>query len=135
MLDLLFVYGTLLSTDAGPTGRSERERLARSSRMIGAARVEGQLFDLGRYPGLVLSNAGGATVEGELLELSNPVQTLRWLDAYEGIVPGQHEHNEYERREVDVTLENGESARAWTYVYRKAVPTSALITGGRWLRR
>ena len=70
--DLLFVYGTLLSADTGAMGRSQRERLGRESRSLGSAWTTGLLYNLGRYPGLVLPAGAGAVVHGELLQLIDP---------------------------------------------------------------
>ena len=85
---LLFVYGTLLRSDSGATGREQRARLELDADWRGRARTAGLLYDLGRYPGLVVSAQPGAEVHGEIFELADPAHTLRWLDAYEGIVPG-----------------------------------------------
>ncbi len=80
----LFVYGTLLSTAGHPMG----DRLRREARLIGEASIEGQLFSLGKYPGLVEAAGSGARVHGEVYALNAPAASLAWLDAYEGIVPG-----------------------------------------------
>lgn len=131
----LFVYGTLLSGDTGPGGRAQRDRLAREARVLGRATVPGRLYHLGRYPGLSREAGLGEIVHGELLELPTPDKTLAWLDAYEGIIPGDHPHNEYERTMMDVTLASGERVAAWTYVYRQSIADKALIATGRWLDR
>lgn len=131
----LFVYGTLLFADTGSTGREQRARLAREARIVGSGTVAGQLYDLGRYPGLVETSEARARVRGDVLELAAPERTLRWLDAYEGIVPGDHPHNPYQRIEVEAALENGGSVTAWVYLYRLAPPEHRLIAGGSWLDR
>lgn len=131
--ELLFVYGTLLSGDTGATGRAQRARLAREARLIGTGFACGRLYDLGRYPGLVLTAGAADRVHGELLELANPTATLRWLDAYEGIVPGEHPHNEYERLRLPVTRDSGETVDAWLYIYRGPLTTARVIPEGRWL--
>lgn len=131
----LFVYGTLLSGDTGPGGRAQRDRLAREAHVLGPATVLGRLYHLGRYPGLAREAGPGEVVHGELLELPTPDKTLAWLDAYEGIVPGDHPHNEYERKMIDVTLASGGRVAAWTYVYRLSIANKALIATGRWLDR
>jgi gamma-glutamylcyclotransferase (GGCT)/AIG2-like uncharacterized protein YtfP len=130
---LLFVYGTLLSGDAGPDGRAQRDRLARVSRVIASASVSGRLYHLGRYPGLALDGGPDDVVLGELIELATPTTTLVWLDDYEGIVPGAHTHNEYERRTIEVMLASGELATAWSYVYRQPTTGKPRIASGRWL--
>lgn len=129
----LFVYGTLLPGDRGTTGRAQRARLARESKVLGSACTAGRLFNLGRYPGLVPSVGTDDVVHGELLELSDAERTLRWLDAYEGIVPGQHPHNEYERVLRPVALGEGTTVTAWVYEYRMEAQATAWIPTGRWL--
>lgn len=131
---LLFAYGTLLSGDSGATGRAQRARLAGEGSLLESGSTEGRLYSLGRYPGLVLPGEG-ATVKGEVWELADAERSLKWLDAYEGIVPGDHPHNEYERCARDVVLANGSTVVAWVYVYRKPVSSEALITCGSWLAR
>lgn len=124
----LFVYGTLLST----AGHAMGVRLQRQARLLGEASIQGRLYSLGRYPGLVASADAQDRVHGELLALDNPAATLKWLDAYEGIVPGNHDQNEYERTERPVCLASGEEVAAWVYLYRKDVRHLPPIPGGRW---
>lgn len=131
---LLFAYGTLLSGDTGATGRAQRARLAAQARLLSKGSTEGRLYSLGRYPGLVLPG-DGSLVEGEVWELLDAALSFAWLDAYEGIVPGEHPHNDYQRVLRPVTLASGETVDAWVYVYRKPIDPAAQITGGNWLAR
>ena len=71
---------------------------------------------------------------GELFALNNPATSLQWLDAYEGIVPGNHDQNDYERVERQVRLISGQELAAWVYVYRKP-PKGQPIASGRWVDR
>ena len=124
----LFVYGTLLSTAGHPKGA----RLQREARLIGEASIPGRLYRIERYPGLVEDSdpqRAGAW-RGVCAERSG--QPLKWLDAYEGIVPGAHDQNEYERVERPVRLASGEQITAWVYLYRKDVAPFRLIPDGRW---
>jgi gamma-glutamylcyclotransferase (GGCT)/AIG2-like uncharacterized protein YtfP len=131
----LFVYGTLMSEAAGTLGRAERDRLARESRKLGPAAVAGaRLYDLGRYPGLVETGDPDDIVHGEVIELIDPRLTFPWLDAYEGIVPGDHDQSEYARLERPIRLANGETLRAAVYVFRRDAARFAPIPGGRWKR-
>ncbi len=128
----LFAYGTLMSQAGGTMGRAQRERLARETSVLAqAATFRGRLFDLGRYPGLVDDGTPGV-VHGEVREMLDPAKTLAWLDCYEGIVSGEHDHNEYERAQRQVMLGTGSPIMAWVYLYRK--PTTGLveIAEGRW---
>jgi gamma-glutamylcyclotransferase (GGCT)/AIG2-like uncharacterized protein YtfP len=131
----LFAYGTLLSGDSGATGRAQRARLAREGRVLGEGCLPGLLYDLGRYPALVVGGGDGAVVQGEVVELSDPDRSLAWLDAYEGIMPGDHPHNDYERVQRPVTLSKGGTVEAWVYVWRAGLERAVLIPGGRWLAR
>jgi gamma-glutamylcyclotransferase (GGCT)/AIG2-like uncharacterized protein YtfP len=56
----VFVYGTLLAGEANDISRLEPR-----PRLVGQAEVEGELFDFGRHPGIVLRE-GGARVAGEV---------------------------------------------------------------------
>lgn len=128
----IFVYGTLMSTAESTLGRAQRARLAREGRLIGAATMGGRLYDLGRYPGLVASDAPGHVVHGEVVALDNALKSLAWLDAYEQIVPGEHEHNQYARLLHPARLADGSVVEAWVYVYRHALTGKRLIREGRW---
>lgn len=129
----LFVYGTLMSHLEGGMGKRVRARLAAECRSLGPAHVTGLLYDLGRYPGLVAGAAAGAgAVQGELLELRDPPQTLAWLDRYEGIVEGWARSCEYDRRIVTAELASGEPVTAWVYNYRGPVHAARQITSGMW---
>lgn len=117
---LLFVYGTLQGRSRHPVA----ERLREMSRLVGAARTQGRLYDLGAYPALVASPHGEDVVRGELIELASPADSLPWLDAYEG--------PEYERRLVMVRLADESSVEAWCYVYTTAMTGYPRIVSGVW---
>jgi gamma-glutamylcyclotransferase (GGCT)/AIG2-like uncharacterized protein YtfP len=124
----LFVYGTLLSR----AGHRMGERLRRDARLIGDASIQGRLYSLGRYPGLVETEVTSQRVYGELYRLEDPASALAWLDAYEGIAPQRGAHNEYERVERPVRLGSDQSVTAWVYLYRASVQGRAALPDGRW---
>ena len=113
MLDRIFVYGTLLSTSTKPMARE----FAQNASLIGPARTPGRLIDLGNYPGLLEPNTPDDWVAGELWRLHAPVSYLPVLDAYEGCAPNDPEPREYTRVVRAVTLDTGEVADAWVYLY------------------
>ena len=76
----LFVYGTLMSWAKGALGLNERKRLSREASSLGPATLRGRLYDLGQYPGLIISNVDADVVHGEVFELFRPAVTLQWLD-------------------------------------------------------
>ena len=125
----LFVYGTLLSGAGHPKGA----QLGREAGLLGQATIQGcRLYSLGRYPGLVEVDDAVGLVHGEVYALSNPAASLGWLDAYEGIVPGDAQ-NQYERVERTVNLDSRASLTAWVYLYRRDVQRFRAIANGRWL--
>jgi gamma-glutamylcyclotransferase (GGCT)/AIG2-like uncharacterized protein YtfP len=125
----LFVYGTLLSGARHAMG----ERLRCESSLVGGASIQGRLYSLGRYPGLVDSADAHDIVHGELYALNDPISALEWLDAYEGIRPGLGESNPYERVERPVRLASGATLTAWVYLYRKSVRMRPPVLGGHWI--
>lgn len=133
---LLFVYGTLMSHARSAYGAAERLRLDCESRVVGSATIEGHLFDLGSYPGLVVKVPGflaPARVHGELRELAEPAMVFRWLDAYEGIGGGDPLDDPY-RRELRDALAAGadRGVPAWVYVYQGALDLARPLPDGRW---
>jgi gamma-glutamylcyclotransferase (GGCT)/AIG2-like uncharacterized protein YtfP len=130
----LFVYGTLMRGAVGALGAAQRDRLVRESRSFGPATIAGaELYDLGRYPGLVASPDASLVVHGEAVELLSPARTLVWLDAYEGITAGDNDEGEYARQARPVRLVNGQTVEAWVYLLRRKAPGHARIRSGRWL--
>jgi gamma-glutamylcyclotransferase (GGCT)/AIG2-like uncharacterized protein YtfP len=105
---LLFTYGTLMR------GYGLHRVLGRHAEFVGIATARGRLLDLGRYPGVV---DGAGRVTGEVYRLRDP-QVLPDLDRAEGV--------QFVRGHTQVTLADGERARAWIYRYRgpreRAVP-------------
>ena len=79
---------------------------------------------------------GGPTyVHGEAYALTSPATSLRWLDEYEGIVPGREAQSEYERVERIVRLEAGSDLTAWVYLYLAPLGSARVVESGRWLLR
>lgn len=128
----LFVYGTLMSAAIGKLGRAQRERLRREGEALGPATTAGGLYDLGRYPALAAGDDPADVVHGEVYALRDPVKSLRWLDAYEGIVPGDHASNEYQRLTRPVRLADGTEITAWVYLYTRDPSRHQPLPGGRW---
>jgi gamma-glutamylcyclotransferase (GGCT)/AIG2-like uncharacterized protein YtfP len=129
MTNRLFVYGTLLSTARHPMGA----RLQREARLVGPATMRGRLYDLGSYPGLVEADGGDSLVHGEVYALNTPAVTLRWLDVYEGVLPGRPVYSPYERIVRPVRLASGETVDSWLYLYRKSVRLRPEVKDGRWM--
>ncbi len=124
----LFVYGSLMSSARHPMG----ERLRREARLVGAATIQARLYRISWYPGAVASGDPDERVHGEIYALENPDRALAWLDAYEGIRPGNRDENEYERAERPAHLTSGDEIAAWVYLYRGDATKLSRIADGRW---
>ena len=124
----LFVYGTLLSAARHPMGA----KLAREARLIGPASIQGLLYRIGSYPGVIDAPNRQARVHGELYALADPVASLAWLDAYEGITGGSH-GDEYARVERQARLRADGEVTAWVYLYQGEPASLGLIADGRWI--
>jgi gamma-glutamylcyclotransferase (GGCT)/AIG2-like uncharacterized protein YtfP len=117
-----------MSTARHPMG----ERLRAEARLLGAATIQGRLYRVSWYPGVVDSADAEARVHGEVYALSNPGHALAWLDAYEGIAPDNDASGEYRRVERPIRLASGQEVTAWVYLYQKDVSRLPLLADGRW---
>jgi gamma-glutamylcyclotransferase (GGCT)/AIG2-like uncharacterized protein YtfP len=115
---LVFIYGTLRRGEAG----SMSIRFP-NSKFIGDAKVNGSLYDLGAYPGLLL-NESNSVVTGEVYEVDD--ETLKELDDFEG-------SSHYLRKQFEVSL-GTERRVCWTYEPNPEFYSPAkLITSGDWI--
>lgn len=130
MPEMLFVYGTLRPDAECAMGREARPRLRSESQLLGSARTQGTLYDLGRYPGLGL---GSGWVVGSVYQLNTIAKTLDWLDKYEGITGAPTD--EYYRRRCAVISEGDHQILAWAYILRRVPPSATLMRSGNWLER
>jgi gamma-glutamylcyclotransferase (GGCT)/AIG2-like uncharacterized protein YtfP len=122
----LLVYGTLRPVSGHPMARFLAER----GRLLGGARVQGRLYDLAWYPGLVGTTAADEWVQGDLYELTDPEATLADLDRYEIDASAR-----FERCQVPVVRDSQEQLTAWVYFYRGEVREEQRIASGDYLRR
>jgi gamma-glutamylcyclotransferase (GGCT)/AIG2-like uncharacterized protein YtfP len=127
--DHLFVYGTLMRGFDHPMAKL----LSRSADFLGEARCWGRLYRVKHYPGLVLSDAPGEVVFGEIFRLRAPQELLREFDMYEACGEGFAEPTEYVRRMLPVTSAGGAASEAWTYLYNWPVNGLPRIASGRFL--
>lgn len=124
--DYIFVYGTLR--------RGERADLAReqhhfSCSFVGEDRINGNIYDLGPFPGAkveprLLFDADLPTVVGDLF-VADDASIGLLLDHYEGYP--------YMYNRVETATEGGRIA--WVYVYCDPIPDTKLIPSGDWKQR
>jgi gamma-glutamylcyclotransferase (GGCT)/AIG2-like uncharacterized protein YtfP len=127
--DRLFVYGTLMRGFDHPMAKL----LSKSADFIGEARCQGRLYRIKHYPGLVESDDPSEVVFGEVYRLRARDALLREFDMYEACGEGFAEPTEYVRKMLKVTLDDGSSSDAWTYVYNWPVTKLPRIASGRFL--
>jgi gamma-glutamylcyclotransferase (GGCT)/AIG2-like uncharacterized protein YtfP len=125
MVNYLFAYGTLRRRSRHPMAR----RLAESARHVGAAKIAGRLYDLGRFPGLKEPRSSGDWVQGDVYDLGDDAeQTLREMDAYENAESPPP--TPYDRQLTSAFLTDGQVVSAWVYWYRGAVTDTQFIASG-----
>lgn len=90
---------------------------------IADAEVNGSLYDLGAYPGLLL-NESNSSVVGEVYEVDD--ETLKQLDDFEA-------SSHYLRRQVEISL-GAHRSKCWTYEPNpESYSFQTLITSGDWI--
>lgn len=123
----LFVYGTLMRRFHNTAAR----RLRRDAVFVCTATVSGKLFNLGAYPGLLLTHETGRFVHGEVYRLTGPGQLLRFLDQYEECAPNDPEPHLYRREMTQASLAGGGQLPVWVYVLTEAPAGRPFIPAGR----
>jgi len=127
--DRLFVYGTLMRGFDHPMARL----LSAHADFVAEASCRGRLYLVKHYPGLVLSEDNEAVVHGELFRLHQPDALLAELDIYEACGEGFAAPTEYLREMIGLSLADGSSCEAWTYLYNWPVTELPLIPSGRFI--
>jgi gamma-glutamylcyclotransferase (GGCT)/AIG2-like uncharacterized protein YtfP len=125
MTHYLFVYGTLKRRSRHPMAR----RLAKLAQFVGAAKIAGRLYDLGRYPGLQEPRSAEDCVQGDVYDLGEDAeQTLREMDEYEnGESPAPAF---FDRQQTTAVLDDGREVVVWVYWFRGEVRPECLIASG-----
>jgi gamma-glutamylcyclotransferase (GGCT)/AIG2-like uncharacterized protein YtfP len=115
---LVFVYGSLRGGGAGAMSIRFPD-----SKFIADAKGSGSLYDLGAYPGLILSESN-ALVTGEVYEIDDKL--LNRLDEFEA-------SSNYLRKQVEISLD-GQRRMCWVYEPDpEFYSLQTLITSGDWI--
>jgi len=125
MSGYLFAYGTLRPGFAPESVAPMVDRLE----LVGEGFLQGLLYDLGEYPGLVLDSRASELVFGSIFRLPDEGDFLRELDAYEGYEADCPEASLFLRVEAAVAMADGGVVGCWVYVYRGAVDGLPVIAG------
>lgn len=129
--DFVFLYGTLRS---GLNSPMHDLLIAPHCRRVGEALIQGRLYDLGRYPGLVHSANKEDQVRGEVWQFNSAHSLLRQLDDYEGCSPRFSRPCEYRRVRKTVTLDDGRRVTAWVYFYNGRTNPFKRLKSGDYLK-
>ena len=132
MTDYLFVYGTLRQACPGAMS----QLLQDNSRYIGIGSVQAKMYDIGGYPGIVLSSDRRDVVLGDVFEVSrrgSQDKILAALDAYEECSFEHPQPQEYLRKTMTVNLISHNEIQAWIYIYNYAIDGLPVIASGDYL--
>ncbi|OAI05479.1 gamma-glutamylcyclotransferase family protein [Methylomonas methanica] len=123
----LFVYGTLRRNRQSQSQHAFLE----ACDYLSDASMPGELYEIEAYPGAI--TGGTKLVKGELYLMQNPEQTLSALDIYEECAAHFPQPHEYIRRELQVSLPDGQTVSAWTYLYNRPLDGLIRIDDGDYL--
>lgn len=111
--EYIFVYGSLRSEFTSPAQSVLRDY----AEFIEKATLQGKLYRIDWYPGVVESDDPDEIVHGEVYKMTDQETVLSKLDQYEGCSPGDPIPHEFERQIKKIRLLNGEEILAWMYTF------------------
>ncbi len=126
MTNHLFVYGSLRSD----IGNSMFHLMAEHAQLVGHARIHGRLYDLGDYPGVVLSAGEDRWVVGQVYALDTESDVLARLDEYERCGPQDPQPHDFARIACEITSDDGKATRAWVYEFKGQLEGKREIASG-----
>jgi gamma-glutamylcyclotransferase (GGCT)/AIG2-like uncharacterized protein YtfP len=128
--EFLFVYGTLRRG----AGTSWSRFLASAATAVGLGRTRGVMFQLDGYPGIVESTSDLDWVTGEVFRLDDAPSAWPILDEYEGCGPADPLPHEFERKIVQIKMDDGGRLNAWAYFYCLDTSSRARVLSGDYLQ-
>jgi gamma-glutamylcyclotransferase (GGCT)/AIG2-like uncharacterized protein YtfP len=123
----LFSYGTLLPKHAP----REIAPTVRKLRRVGQGFVRGRLYDLGDYPGAVLTRSG-PLIRGLVFELPEDPEVLERLDQYEEFNRSRPKASLFVRKRRVVQLQDGRKIYCWIYAYNRPTGTASPLPSGEY---
>lgn len=117
----LFVYGTLRKRAKHPAHHVLTER----AKLIGTGEIQGKLYDVGRFPGVIYSQQTTDRVSGEIYALNDEDDIFPFLDKYEGSL--------FRRELRPAYSDNGRRLSAWIYLYVGPMNSAKFISSGNYL--
>ena len=113
MSEFLFVYGTLRRDINSPMA----ELLAGDTVFVSQAMMQGRLYEVDHYPGVIESGGDDDKVFGEVYQILDAKALFAKLDDYEECSGRFAQPHEYVRKLLPVVLGNGVVLETWCYVY------------------
>ncbi|MEH6497186.1 MAG: gamma-glutamylcyclotransferase family protein [Pseudomonas marincola] len=127
--EYIFVYGTLRKNSNGP----KSHLLSDHCHYLSDGYIVGALYDLGDYPGVVLSEDPINRVYGECFKLENSGVVLSELDEWEECSASFPDPKLYLRKSCRVILGGNLEVKAWVYIYNRDVTPHTYIRSGDYL--
>jgi pyruvate carboxylase len=130
----LFVYGTLRKACGHPLHnilKDQFEFVARGS-------IRGILFDIGQYPGALISKHAKTEIVGEIYRVRDYPSgnsALKILDEYEGYDGSDLLGSEFIRKRMFVKIQNKKKLLCWVYIYNRSVINKHPIRSGDYIQR
>ncbi|MFM0325825.1 gamma-glutamylcyclotransferase family protein [Caballeronia glebae] len=131
-MQYVFVYGTLRAGEVNDINRAAARHGVATPEWICAAHVQGQLFDFGTYPGLVIDEKG-APIRGDVYRIEDALVPV--LDEIENVYPGVEGLFRSHRLHVEVDIE-GRADRIDCLIYPVAAAAAdglPCIESGDWV--
>lgn len=125
----LFVYGTLMKKFTGHSPINLEEH----GQYICDGYLQGRLYEIDDYPGLVLSSNPKEKVYGEIFLLKDFNASIEKLDEYEDFFPNDLEKSLYIRQIEEIKIEGGTSQKAWVYIFNEDVDEENHIISGNYI--
>jgi gamma-glutamylcyclotransferase (GGCT)/AIG2-like uncharacterized protein YtfP len=98
---------------------------------IAEGTIQGRMYHIDWYPGLVLDPAGDE-IHGEAYSVAP--ELLSALDVFEGLSAGEVEGSEYRRVQTSVVQRDSQILHAWVWEWLGLVDESQRISDGDWLK-
>ena len=129
--EFIFVYGTLRKHSANPM----HQVLAQNCEYLSDACMQGKLYEVRGYPGVIESANENDKVIGEVYKVNknDSERVLSVLDTYEGCTAAFPAPHEYIRQKLPVSLAAGGTVSAWVYLFNHDVTNLQQLESGDYL--
>lgn len=129
--EYIMIYGTLMRDYDAHEELSLTDHLT----YLDECTVNGKLYDLGEYPGLILRNGMDPDPSGEQRHVTGELYRVEdesvfaEMDEFERYDPNDRENSLYVRQIVRL---NDPPVDAWVYVYNRDIEDATIIESGDW---